>query len=478
MKKIFTLVMLSILTVTTASAAEEVLWTCSDGKVTIEWGSPWNPGLLATPLFTKDQFASFETGQKFYFYFETISDGSGDSNDYRTVRFARWNGEPNSLGIADSYPEYNQYTPARIELEITTEVKTNVAGESDVTGGFTVCGHNVKLVRVTKEVNDPADINPTLLWQGEVTVDEWGASSLVLLWSTNEAELTPFVNAITGPCNLYLLIEGGTSPDVRLAGAWGDWNATGYPIDTKSYAVDGDNVVKIPITQDFVTKAFVNHGGFAIWGNGGFKIKAIATTKETLLSALTTDANGYATYSSNFTLALDNLPAGLEAYTAWLDGTTLKFNQKTEAVGSGTGLLMKGTANTTYYVPAKTDATVPDYNALSANLTAQNLASDGSNYIFVMAKANSAGSLTFKKLPTTATAIPANKAYVQVAASAFGSGAPELNISFGETTSLSEELRVKSEEFATAPIYNLAGQRVAQPTKGLYIVNGKKVVIR
>ena len=26
--------------------------------------------------------------------------------------------------------------------------------------------------------------------------------------------------------------------------------------------------------------------------------------------------------------------------------------------------------------------------------------------------------------------------------------------------------------------YNLRGQRVAQPTKGLYIVNGKKVVIK
>ena len=27
-------------------------------------------------------------------------------------------------------------------------------------------------------------------------------------------------------------------------------------------------------------------------------------------------------------------------------------------------------------------------------------------------------------------------------------------------------------------VYNLAGQRVAQPTKGLYIVNGKKVIIK
>ena len=49
-----------------------------------------------------------------------------------------------------------------------------------------------------------------------------------------------------------------------------------------------------------------------------------------------------------------------------------------------------------------------------------------------------------------------------------------------ETTGISEERRVKSEEFATAEgWYSLDGRRVAQPKKGgLYIVNGKKVVIK
>ena len=59
-----------------------------------------------------------------------------------------------------------------------------------------------------------------------------------------------------------------------------------------------------------------------------------------------------------------------------------------------------------------------------------------------------------------------------------------------ETTGISEEFfaeqsgkaerRVKSEEFATAEgWYSLDGRRVAQPKKsGLYIVNGKKVVIK
>ena len=35
------------------------------------------------------------------------------------------------------------------------------------------------------------------------------------------------------------------------------------------------------------------------------------------------------------------------------------------------------------------------------------------------------------------------------------------------------EMRIENSE-----VYNLAGQRVANPTKGLYIVNGRKVVIK
>ena len=40
-----------------------------------------------------------------------------------------------------------------------------------------------------------------------------------------------------------------------------------------------------------------------------------------------------------------------------------------------------------------------------------------------------------------------------------------------------EELRMKSEDFSSATVYNLNGKCVAQPTKGLYIVNGKKVLL-
>ena len=58
------------------------------------------------------------------------------------------------------------------------------------------------------------------------------------------------------------------------------------------------------------------------------------------------------------------------------------------------------------------------------------------------------------------------------------SGARSIKLVFeGETTGVSEELRVKSEEFATAQWYTIDGRKVATPNKkGVYIQNGKKVV--
>lgn len=51
---------------------------------------------------------------------------------------------------------------------------------------------------------------------------------------------------------------------------------------------------------------------------------------------------------------------------------------------------------------------------------------------------------------------------------------------FGQTTSLSEKGIVNSEQFATAPVYDLQGRRVSngqQPTaKGIYLINGKKAI--
>lgn len=71
----------------------------------------------------------------------------------------------------------------------------------------------------------------------------------------------------------------------------------------------------------------------------------------------------------------------------------------------------------------------------------------------------------------SASSLSAGKVFLRVA----GGSAREFIGFDGETTGIQQ---VESSQMTVDSYYNLAGQRVAQPTKGLYIVNGKKVVIK
>lgn len=72
--------------------------------------------------------------------------------------------------------------------------------------------------------------------------------------------------------------------------------------------------------------------------------------------------------------------------------------------------------------------------------------------------------------------IGANKAWLEVA----NANARALTIVFGEATGVNGELRVENGEMATATWYTLDGRKLQNiPTKkGVYILNGKKVVVR
>lgn len=73
--------------------------------------------------------------------------------------------------------------------------------------------------------------------------------------------------------------------------------------------------------------------------------------------------------------------------------------------------------------------------------------------------------------------IPAGKAYLP--GSEVPAGANFLSLDFGEGSEATGIEMVESKKMVNNNVfYNLAGQQVAQPTKGLYIVNGKKVIIK
>ena len=187
---------------------------------------------------------------------------------------------------------------------------------------------------------------------------------------------------------------------------------------------------------------------------------------------------GYATFSSDYPLYFpEGDDATVKAYKASVDGNRIKLTRVTGGVPAKTGLFVAGT--TTNVSPYATVSSVENNLMLPGEGTT--VQSDATYDYYVLAK-KAGGDICFSKLSeSTGANVGVGKAYLRVSHGTFSSSAPSLSIFFddaaGGTTAIDA---VKSAEPAVTDgaYYNLAGQRVTNPTKGLYIVNGRKVVVK
>lgn len=196
----------------------------------------------------------------------------------------------------------------------------------------------------------------------------------------------------------------------------------------------------------------------------------------------TLGTNGYATFACPYPLDLTtaNMPEGLTAYKASVSGTTVTFTELNQTVPANTGVLLQGEAGESYNIPVVASGTEVTENAFLVNTDGTTFAGDNNYYYFGLLK----NTLTFGTFDPSGVAIPASKAYLKVLKSSLDAGA-RLNISFAddETTGIADvrgkmsDVRGKMSD-VRGGYYNLRGQRVDQPQKGLYIINGKKVVIK
>jgi hypothetical protein len=285
MKKICTMMMLSIMAVMGAEAEETTLWE-GDWYVTWngtgghnEWGA-YNE----VPTLNQDITPYMVTGATINIYLK-INDMQDDSGSvYHKAQFDNWDWE--------SLPGLS---PVEFSADkvVTIDVTDELAAA--LNKGFRIHGHGFNVVKVTLGDNQSAidDLDAAVLWAGEQVIDGWGANAMVI---NNENNAFPtFVEKLTKACNLYFLMDNTNSGDFRIAGGWGDWGNTSYPSDGYNHMkADADNVVKVALTEDFVQKAFVEQGGIAFWGNGGFTIKRIATTREAAITGTTTGINSIA----------------------------------------------------------------------------------------------------------------------------------------------------------------------------------------
>ena len=192
--------------------------------------------------------------------------------------------------------------------------------------------------------------------------------------------------------------------------------------------------------------------------------------------------DGIGTYSASYESAV---PSGCKAYIASsIDGGKMQMTEITQ-IPANTAVILKAddTSATSITVKSKvpSDYTLPAANKLMPNIGAYALPKTGkdktaasfTNYILV----KSGSDIVFA--PTSGSGnVAANKGYLHLTETEVSSltEAHSLTLDFGETTGVNEVRSQGSE--VRGEYFDLMGRKVAQPTRGLYIVNGKKVVIK
>ena len=173
-----------------------------------------------------------------------------------------------------------------------------------------------------------------------------------------------------------------------------------------------------------------------------------------------TDA-GYATYYSEN--PLDFTGTGLTAYIAEVNGSAVSFTEVT-SVPAETGVLVKGDkgAYTVNVVSSSTDVST---NAFVGVLNYTKVENTG---IYVLM--NGANGVGFYKTTADAFTVSAHTAYLPATASG------RAFIGFDDETTGIKTVSNAAEN--NGMIFNLNGQRVSLPKGGLYIKNGKKVIIK
>jgi hypothetical protein len=146
-------------------------------------------------------------------------------------------------------------------------------------------------------------------------------------------------------------------------------------------------------------------------------------------------------------------------------------------VPANTGIVVKGAAGT-YSIPIGPGETIVSnmLRGVTTNTVLNKVDGDYTNY--VLAKKN--GNLGFYAVVDGST-LSAGKAYLPLPTASLPSGARSIKLVFedGETTGISEASPLNDNgEMTNDNVYDLQGRRVTKPTRGLYIVNGKKVVIK
>ncbi|MBQ2123518.1 MAG: leucine-rich repeat domain-containing protein [Bacteroidaceae bacterium] len=192
------------------------------------------------------------------------------------------------------------------------------------------------------------------------------------------------------------------------------------------------------------------------------------------------------------TLYLDcaaEIPEGVEVYTAReIDGDRLKMDLVEGGVlPANTGVLVKASTGTYTFVCTEKEVSEIADNLFSGSATAEYIDVPSNKTAFVLSSVDGNVGMYLAKLTDGQFLNNANKAYLLLSKDKLGISDEEVDTSIGGMQlSLRFDFNgstgidgVQTETSVQGAIYDLYGRKLqSAPTKGLYIINGKKVLVK
>ena len=249
------------------------------------------------------------------------------------------------------------------------------------------------------------------------------------------------------------------------------WNGSGFDdpdglAELAAQGFSGATKLYFQLTNDILTAA--QSGGLCI-GGGNYTYTSVDIYYSVTSRSVTIGNTGYATFGYPFAVDLSGLGDGQDAYTVTVSGTKAQLTSvKGNKIPANTGIILKGTNGDAISLPLTT-ASTDEIGTNKLHVSDGTVTGDEST-VYVLANGTSGVGFYLLK---SGDALAAGKAYLKVQ-----NGAAQVRqfIGFGDNATGIDNIEHSISRIEQ--YYDLQGRRVAQPAKGLYVVNGKKVIIK